>query len=418
MYDSMGTIKFMVLLLFATFAQACSKKEAKDHSPKDDDLAVLDAKDVQKTNSMGLWAHYMPWFEDKASSGTGNWGMHWTMANRNPDLLNADGKRQIAAHYYPLIGPYASNDRDVLEYHFLLMKYAGIDGIWIDWYGTRDLHDYPLNLRNTEVIVDVVKKVGLKYAIVYEDQTLRDDLTTDGQRMAQAIADMRYMQSHFFNDEAYFRQDGKPVLLTFGPQILTSPSTWSMVLGSIPVKPVFYTLYRHSERAHNEAHPNTAGEFLWVDATSMEDKYAHRPAGGTLLGGAYPGFHDYYREGGWGDQVLSPIAHGQGDLFEQLLAMAAAKNVAHLQLITWNDFGEGTMIEPTEEFGFTFLKTLQRFSGVSYDQKALESIWQYYKLKKTYAQDPVKQRQLLQAFYYYIALQEDKAMAIINTLKK
>src|SRR5690606_20911368 len=121
MYSNMAAIKLMVLVLLATFTQACSKKDAKDHNPTDDDLEVLNAKDVQKTNSMGLWAHYMPWFEDKASSGTGNWGMHWTMANRNPDLLNADGKRQIAAHYYPLIGPYASNDRDVLEYHFLLM---------------------------------------------------------------------------------------------------------------------------------------------------------------------------------------------------------------------------------------------------------------------------------------------------------
>src|SRR5690606_22247303 len=152
MQSNIAIIKLMVLVLLAAFTQACSKKEPKDHNPKNDDLEVLNAKDVQKTKSMGLWAHYMPWFEDKASSGTGNWGMHWTMANRNPDLLHADGKRQIAAHYYPLIGPYASNDRDVLEYHFLLMKYAGIDGIWIDWYGTRDLHDYPLNLRNTEII--------------------------------------------------------------------------------------------------------------------------------------------------------------------------------------------------------------------------------------------------------------------------
>ena len=40
-----------------------------------------------------------------------------------------------AAHYYPKIGPYASNDPDVLEYHFLLMKAAGVTGIILDWYG-------------------------------------------------------------------------------------------------------------------------------------------------------------------------------------------------------------------------------------------------------------------------------------------
>jgi len=31
-----------------------------------------------------------------------------------------------------------------------------------------------------------------------------------------------------------------------------------------------------------------------------------------------------------------------------------------VQLVTWNDYGEGTMIEPTHEFGYTFLEVIQR----------------------------------------------------------
>ena len=30
-----------------------------------------------------------------------------------------------------------------------------------------------------------------------------------------------------------------------------------------------------------------------------------------------------------------------------------------VQLVTWNDYGEGTMIEPTHEFGYTFLEVIQ-----------------------------------------------------------
>ncbi len=33
---------------------------------------------------------------------------------------------------------------------------------------------------------------------------------------------------------------------------------------------------------------------------------------------------------------------------------------AHIQLVTWNDYGEGTMIEPTHEFGYTFLEIVQQ----------------------------------------------------------
>lgn len=380
-------------------------------------VEAFEPKPVSKPNTMGVWVHYMPWFEDPASSGTGRWGQHWTMANRNPDMIDAQGRRQVAAHYYPLIGPYASNDRDVLEYHFLLMKYAGVDGIWIDWYGTRNLYDYPLIKRNTEVIVDVLEQVGLRYAIVYEDQTLRDGFTTDGQRMVQATADMRYMETEFFSDDHYFRLDGKPVLFNFGPQSLRTPAAWQTVLGSIADKPAFYTLYGHSHLANDATRTNAQGEFIWVDATSMQTKYARKDEVGTLFGGAYPGFHDFYKEGGWGDQVLTPIDHEGGALMRRLLRMAADEGVPHVQLITWNDFGEGTMIEPTNEFGYTFLESVQEFTGVTYRKSVLEGIHRYYIQKKSFAADSAKKQRLLQAFYYYISLQQDKAAGIINELE-
>ena len=49
--------------------------------------------------------------------------------------ISVRGRRSIASHFYPLIGAYDSGDRNVLRYHFSLMKLSGIDGIIIDWYG-------------------------------------------------------------------------------------------------------------------------------------------------------------------------------------------------------------------------------------------------------------------------------------------
>jgi hypothetical protein len=94
------------------------------------------------------------------------------MATCNPDIVDTAGKRQIASHFYPLIGPYACSDRDVIEYHLLLMKYSGIEGILFDWYGSSDINDYGLIRRNTEQIIDRLDEVGLKFAIVYEDRTV------------------------------------------------------------------------------------------------------------------------------------------------------------------------------------------------------------------------------------------------------
>ena len=87
-----------------------------------------------------VFVHYMPWFETPEFQGY--WGWHWTMNNRDPnrvlEIIDGVGKkREIASHYYPLIGPYASNDDDVLDYHFSLMKTAGITGIMLNWYGVQ-----------------------------------------------------------------------------------------------------------------------------------------------------------------------------------------------------------------------------------------------------------------------------------------
>jgi len=67
-----------------------------------------------------VFVHYKPWFETPEYQGF--WGWHWKMNSMNPENILSNGQREIASHYYPLIGPYASNDPDVLEYHFNLME--------------------------------------------------------------------------------------------------------------------------------------------------------------------------------------------------------------------------------------------------------------------------------------------------------
>ena len=116
-------------------------------------------------------AHYMPWYASKPVSGY--WGWHWTMNHFDPEILDNSGRRDIASHYYPLIGAYDSSDPMALEYHISLMKLSGIDGIIIDWYGIEDFYDYAIINRNTSQIIDIASKAGLAFAICYEDQTIK-----------------------------------------------------------------------------------------------------------------------------------------------------------------------------------------------------------------------------------------------------
>ena len=102
---------------------------------------------IASTNAKPVMVYYMPWYAAKPV--TSEWGWHWTMDHFDPDKINASGEREIASWYYPLIGPYDSGDPAVLEYHVLLMRLAGIDGVIVDWYGSADYYDYATVSRHT-----------------------------------------------------------------------------------------------------------------------------------------------------------------------------------------------------------------------------------------------------------------------------
>ena len=126
----------------------------------------------------------------------------------------------------------------VIEYQLLTMKLSGIDGVFIDWPGTLSKYDYPLLVRNTLKIVSVLSRVGLHYAIVYEDQNLVN--ATD--KIVQAKADMNYLQSNFFVQSNYENIDGKPVLLVFGPQQIKTGADWSSIFSVLSTQPAFFPL--------------------------------------------------------------------------------------------------------------------------------------------------------------------------------
>ena len=78
-------------------------------------------ENVHKDFTKPVLMHYMPWFDTPEFQG--RWGWHWRMNTQDPDSIDmTTGRRQIASHFYPLIGPYASIDPDVIEYHLLALQ--------------------------------------------------------------------------------------------------------------------------------------------------------------------------------------------------------------------------------------------------------------------------------------------------------
>ena len=371
---------------------------------------------VSKTFTKKVYVHLMPWFESNTTSGNGSWGIHWTMANKNPNVVDGSGKRQIASYYYPLIGPYGSGDKDVIEYQLLLMKYAGVDGVLIDWPGTLNCADYPKNRQNSEALIEKLSAVGLEFAVVYEDNnlTLAPGLGCSvPDKLAAARTDMAYLRDRYFNRSNYIKINNAPLLMDFGPQTFKSPSDWTNIFSPLSTKPTFLTLWYQN----GDAGSNAQGEYPWIYSDyvdGVQNFYKNRSLG-VKFGVAYPGFNTFYTAGGWGGPGWSlPYTYGNTTTFGQLVDMAKSSGVNWIQLATWNDYGEGTMIEPTREFGYSALTTLQQKLGVPYTQTQLELVAKLYQQRKDNAGNSTKQAQLNEAFNYFVNLQPDKAATILN----
>jgi hypothetical protein len=230
----------VVLLVLAVLTLGC----ADDSNEKSEPSGKKNSKTTSSTGSTGwlqfggrvqseelqtahqpqrlVLAHYMPWFAARPVSQV--WGWHWTMNAFDPETMK-EGKRQIASQYYPLVGPYDSNDADVLEYHLLLMKLSGIDGVIVDWYGLTDLHDYKILHRNTKHLVEQVTRLGMKFAICYEDQTIpaleKAGRLSAEDRVTHVKRELVWMADNWFKVKSYVRLEGRSVLLSFGQSGLT-----------------------------------------------------------------------------------------------------------------------------------------------------------------------------------------------------
>jgi hypothetical protein len=92
---------------------------------------------------------YYPWY------GTMPW-RHWDQWDRHPP-------EDIASHYVPLLGPYDSRSRSVIEQHARWIADAGVGAINLSWWGRGSFED-----RCVPIVMDVMHDHDLKVAFHLE----------------------------------------------------------------------------------------------------------------------------------------------------------------------------------------------------------------------------------------------------------
>lgn len=319
--------------------------------------------------------HVMPWFESKAVSG--RWGWHWTMDQTDP------GQGKLASHDQPSLGAYDSSDPALIATQVALMKAAGIDGAIIDWNGPEGFADYEMIHRNTGLLIAALKQAGLKFALCVEDNPgprfMQAKKLSREQAVTKVAASFTWADQHWLKDPDYVRLSGRPALFIFGPQFLTE-AEWPAIRAALRSDPLTFALPHLSRR------PGIDGAFAWVpvsegktvdvatwrsELTSLYTREAKDQR--LFVAAAFPGYHDYYAKAGVG-QSYGSIEYHEGKTFAESFDQAMKSGAPIVQVATWNDYGEGTGIEPTVNRGTRDLEVIMGRLRPAADPKELKKI--------------------------------------------
>lgn len=271
-------------------------------------------------------------------------------------LIYAGSNSPIYAHFMPWFGGtnhmnvgYRSDDPTQVHKQVSDMLSRGISGMIIDWYGPTDTR---LNNTSIYVMQDAATRGGqFVFAIMEDVGSLKACATTAGCDVTQKmISDLAYINTEFEPSPDYMRVNGRPVIAFFGVDAYTID--WTLVRSSVQGNPLF--IFRNNGAF---THPDTDGGFSWVGLSSTPtnmglgylDSYYHTalsfPAEYTF-GSGYKGFNDTLAS--WGSNRILDQQCGQtwlATLAEAGKYYSASNQLDAIQLVTWNDYEEGTEIE-------------------------------------------------------------------------
>ena len=370
--------------------------------------------------------HYMTWFSRAEVDGETryeHWGWQGNGPHHDPRQITGSW-RDIASVDYPRIGPYDSNDPDVIDYHILTAQAAGIQCFVVDWYGP----DSHVN-KSLLSLMDRAAALHFNVAICYEEKTCFPDwnqITTRQEAVDKALKDFTYLRETILTHPAYWHKNDQPAVFVFNGwgdwpglgQKLFTADEWQQIFEQSQ------TTHIQLVRQNVSDYANVRAGYGWCGDADYRSWF-YRTGDQMLLdnkldfyvGSASPGFDDR-GVWGWGNKPRFEASLGTANFADYCQHFEHSQSDT-IQLVTWNDFEEGTIIEPTAQFGNLYLEytqqALARITGRPAHPQALELPYRWFFYKKFAPEETSSE--LVSAAHAALASQKyTQAATILNTL--
>src|SRR5258708_2120691 len=268
------------------------------------------------------------------------------------NLLYPGATSKIYAHMMVWFGQsnhmsvgYSSTDTTQIKNQINDMISRGIDGVIIDWYGPNNSEDQA----TLSIMAEAEKHPGFTFALMVDQGAIKDYSCSGCSSQTALIDIMQYAERTYFSSPAYMTRQGQPVITNFDID-LSYVIDWNTVNAALSTHPLF--LFQNNSGFTTTL---TGGSFSWVMPTtthygmsyltSFYDTGISFPTQQTV-GATYKGFNDSLAA--WGSKRIMGQQCGQTWLqtFSEINGLYnSGKQLSDLQLVTWNDYEEGTEIE-------------------------------------------------------------------------
>jgi hypothetical protein len=285
------------------------------------------------------------------------------------------GEKLLLAFYYMWYGPndfdpnrmidrpanpYISDHGDVIARQVSEAKNAGIDAFISSWEGTGTETDV-----NFPKLLAAASAANFKATVYFE--------TNFAMQHGSVVSQLQSVVSRFANQPAFLRANGKPVIFFWKPDALGGVAAWQAVRQQIDPNHSQIWSVDTTDQAYldvfDSVHLFSAGKWNANTNVGAVDKqwrgivntYNSRTGGGRLwTAGIIPG---------WDESRVQPprpspkiFPRRDGAMYEESWQAAIASDPDWITITSFNEWFEGTQIEPSATYGNRYLDLTRQYA--------------------------------------------------------
>jgi glycoprotein endo-alpha-1,2-mannosidase len=274
---------------------------------------------------------------------------------------------------FPFKGAYDSHESAIIDWQIDQAKSHGVTGFIVSWWGTgahEAWHDQSLSL-----LLERAEKKDFKVSIYWEQAP------GDGQgQIDRAIGELSYVLKHYGSSKVFLKVDGKPVIFAYGRVMFQVPvSSWPAVIEGVRVRAGDFVLVADGNQSSYSYFLDGIHSY---DMSGLPDELSSSLTTdklgqlGTWVAQYYENGVKVARQRGriscvmvtpGGDarkayKISNYTDRLDGQMYRVLWEEAIKANPDWVIITSWNEWPEGSEIEPSLEFGDKYLQITAEYA--------------------------------------------------------